>query len=150
MRRCLVRVFARWCIPCRRQIVGELEEPCTIDLRTGRRYGGHLLDPPLKRGHAIQRVIPACLQLASDVAFLRVHQFVSTSGQRCFVAGRFKFPLDGSDDVFLRALDLVRGKDCGFNCAMGDGLQHLQSNRAIDPHASDADAQSHEHHRRGH
>jgi hypothetical protein len=76
------------------------------------------------------------------MAFLRIYQFVSTSCQRCFIAGRFKFPLDGSDDVLLRALDLVRGKDCGFNCAIGDCLQHLQSNRAIDPHTSNADAKS--------
>jgi hypothetical protein len=59
--------IARWCIPCRRQIVGELEEPSTIDFWTGRRYRGQLLDPSLKPGHALQRVIPACLQLASDM-----------------------------------------------------------------------------------
>jgi hypothetical protein len=76
------------------------------------------------------------------MALLRIHQFVSTTGQQCFIAGRFKFSLDGGDDVFPRALDLVRSKDCGFDGAVRDCLQILQSDGAIDPHASDADAQS--------
>jgi hypothetical protein len=60
---------------CRRQIVGKLEETCTIDLRTRHRYGGQLLDPALKVGHALQRVVPARVQLAGyDVARMIVAQ----------------------------------------------------------------------------
>jgi hypothetical protein len=79
--------------------VGKLEETCAIDLWARRRHGGELLDPALKPGHAFQCVVPARLQLAGDMALLRVHQFVSTTGQRCFIAGHFQFPLDGGDDV---------------------------------------------------
>ena len=137
--------IGRWRIPCRRQIVGKLEETCAIDLWARRRHGGELLDSPLEFGHTLQCGVPARLQFAGDVALLRVHQLVSTARQRRFVTGRFKLSLDGDDDVLPRALDLIRSKDGGFHGAVGHRLENLQSDRAINPHASDADTQPRAH-----
>src|SRR6516225_2520933 len=137
--------IGRWCIPCHWQIVGKLKKTRAIDFWARRRHGGQLLDSSLKLSNVLQCGIPARLQLPSDMALLRVHQFVSTSGQRCFIAGHFKFSLDSGDDVFPRRLDLIRSKDRGFDSAIGDCFQNLQSNRTIDPYTSDADAQSHTH-----
>jgi hypothetical protein len=89
--------------------------------------------------------MPLMVRSISNNSSIRRTASIAIGAQRCFIASRFKFSFDGGDDVFLRALDLVRGEDCGFNCAIGDCLQHLQSNRAIDPHTSDADAQSRAH-----
>ena len=70
-----------------------------------------------------------------------IHQFVSTPGEGCFISRSFELPPDRVNDVFLRALNLLGSEDRGLLRTIGDSLEDLQGDRAVDPNAADADAQ---------
>jgi hypothetical protein len=52
----------------------------------------------LKSRHVLQRLVPARLKLAGDVALGGIHKFVSTRGERGIIARSFKVPLNGGDN----------------------------------------------------
>ena len=128
-------------VPRRRQVVRKLKEACTIDLWPRRRIGTQVVDSTFEFGDALQGAVPARLQLAGDMALGGIHQFVSAPGEGGFISRSFEFPLDRGDDVLLRALDLIGSEDRGLHRTIGDSLEDLQGNRAIDPNTTDADAQ---------
>ena len=142
MRRCLVRVSVDGAFHAAGRSWASWRRSARSIFGPSADVGAQILNPSLELGHALQGAVPARLQLAGDMALGGIHKFVSARGEGGFISRRFEFPLDGGDDVRLRTLDLIRGEDRGFDRTIGDRLQDLQSDRAIDPNTADADAQS--------
>ena len=129
-------------VPGRWQVMGEPRQGGSIDLRAGGRGRTQVLDAAFDLGDPFQSAVPARLQFARDEPLGGVDQLVSTGREARLVARRFEIALRRGDDVVRRALDLIRSEDRGFDGAVGDGLEQLQSDGAIDPNATGADAQA--------
>ena len=129
-------------VPGRRQIVGELASSAARSILGERRRSPAVPRSDARSRPPSQGAVPARLQFARDEALGGVDQFVSARREARFIARRFEVALRRGDDVVCRAFDLIRSEDGGFDGAIGDCLEDLQGDGAIDPNAADADAQA--------
>jgi len=128
-------------IPGGRQIAGERNQRCAIDLWA--KGSGNIVsgDAILKIGNPLQRRVPPGLEFARDQPLGRIDHFVAAGGQRGVITRFLKLPTKRLPDLAIGLLGLIGGLDCGVDRVFRNGFDDLSGDGTIDPYPSDTDAQ---------
>ena len=127
-------------IPGRWQIAGECHQCHTVHLWTKRRGVVMPGDAILNMRDPLQGCVPAGLEFACHQTLGWVDDLVTAGGQGGLVACFLELPTERLPDLVVGLRRLIGGLDRGSNGVLGDRLDDLRGNGAINSNAANTDA----------